>query len=105
MSRRVPNATVREIGAERIDGLLRMSEDSLRNGREDRARRYVDIARGISGKTRVKMPKDRRYCKGCHAPLVPGMSCTVRLSKHKVCIRCDLCGEVKRIPYLREQRT
>jgi ribonuclease P protein subunit RPR2 len=105
MSRRVPKATTQEIGAERIDKLLAMSEDAVRNGRDDRAVRYVDIARAISGKTRVKMPKDRKYCKGCHIPMMPGINCTVRLSNHKVCIRCDACGEVRRIPYIREQRT
>lgn len=104
MSRHVPNATIREIGAERIDKLLTMSEQAVRDGREDRARRYVDIATGISGKTRVKMPKDRKFCKSCHQPFMPGVNCTVRLSNHKVCIRCGMCGEIRRIPYIREQR-
>ena len=105
MSRRIPNATVREIGAERIDKLLNMSEQAVRDGRDDRARRYVELSRDISGKTRVKMPKGRRYCKNCHLPMMPGINCTVRLNNHKVCMRCDVCGEVRRIPYIREQRT
>ena len=104
MSRRIPNATIHDIGAERIDKLLAMSHEAVRNGRDDRARRYVDIAIGVSGKTRVRMPKDRKFCKNCHIPLMPGMNCTVRLSNHKVCITCTQCGEVRRIPYLREQR-
>lgn len=104
MSRRLPNATIHEIGEQRIDRLLDLSEESVRNGREDRARRYVDIARGVSGKTQVGMPKDRRYCKNCYLPMMPGINCTVRLSNHKVCIRCDACGVTKRIPYIREQR-
>ena len=105
MSRRPPNATIHEIGAERIDRLLTMSEEAVRIGREDRARRYVDIARAVSGKTRVKIPKDRKYCKNCRIPMMPGVNCTVRLSNHKVCMRGDACGEVRRIPYIREQRT
>jgi len=105
MSRRIPNAKVHEIGEERIDKLLTMSLEAVHDGRDDRARRYVGIARAISGKTRVKMPKERRYCKNCNLPMVPGKNCTVRLNKHKVCIRCDVCGEVRRIPYIREQRT
>ncbi len=104
MSRRIPNATVQEIGAERIEKLLTMSEEAVRKGREDRARRYIDIALGVSGKTRVRMPKDRKYCKNCHLPLMPGINCSVRLSNRKVCIRCDSCGEVRRIPYIREQK-
>ena len=104
MSRRIPNATVHEIGADRIDKLLTMSEEAAKNGRDDRARRYIDIAMGVSGKTRVRMPKDRKFCKNCHLPLLPGVNCTVRLSNHKVCIRCDACGEVRRLPYIKEQR-
>ncbi|MBQ7621811.1 MAG: ribonuclease P protein component 4, partial [Candidatus Methanomethylophilaceae archaeon] len=61
--------------------------------------------RAVSGKTRVKIPKDRKYCKNCRIPMMPGVNCTVRLSNHKVCMRCDACGEVRRIPYIREQRT
>jgi len=105
MSRHVPHATVREIGSDRIDRLLALSEKAVREGRDDRARRYIEIARGISGKTRVKMPKDRRFCKNCLLPMVPGVNCTVRLSNHKVCVRCDACGEVRRTPYIKEQRT
>lgn len=104
MSRRLPNATIQEIGAERIDKLLNLSVAAVREGRDDRARRYIEIARGVSGKTRVKMPKDQRYCKGCLLPMMPGVNCTVRLSNHKVCIRCDSCGWVRRMPYIREQR-
>jgi ribonuclease P protein subunit RPR2 len=105
MSRHLPNATVREIGAQRIDRLLTLSEQAVRDGREDRARRYVGIARAISAKTRVKMPKERMFCRRCNAPLMPGISCTVRLSNHKVTTTCNMCGEVRRHPYTREQRT
>ena len=104
MSRRIPNNVVREIGEERITKLLDLSEDAVRAGRDDRARRYVEIARSISGKTQVMMPKDRKYCKNCHLPMMPGVNCSVRLSNHKVCMTCDVCGEVRRIPYIREQR-
>ena len=82
-----------------------MSEEAVRNGRDDRARRYIEIAMAISGKTRVKMPKERRFCKNCHLPMMPGVNCTVRLSNHRVTMSCDACGEVRRIPYIREQRT
>ncbi len=105
MSRRIPNAVVHEIGEERISKLLDLSESAVREGKEDRARRYVEVARNISGKTQVAMPKDRKYCKNCFIPMMPGINCTVRLSNHKVCITCDRCGEVRRIPYIREQRT
>ncbi len=96
---------VREIGEERISKLLDLSETAVRAGRDDRAKRYVELARSISGKTQVEMPRNRRFCKNCNLPMLPGINCTVRLSNHKVCIRCDGCGEVRRVPYIREQRT
>lgn len=105
MSRRLPNAAIQQIGADRIDRLLALSEEAVRNGRDDRARRYIEIAMGISGKTRVRMPKEKRFCKNCHLPMMPGVNCTVRLSEHKVVTRCDACGEIRRLPYIREQRT
>jgi len=102
--RRIPNGTVSEIGAQRIDTLMDLSIQAVRDGREDRSKRYVDIARSVGMKTRVTMPKDRKYCKKCHVALVPGINCRVRLSNHKVCITCGTCGEVRRYPYIKEQK-
>ncbi len=103
--RRIPNGTVSEIGAHRIDTLMDLSAQAAKDGRDDRSRRYVEIARSVGMKARVKMPKDRKYCKNCHVALVPGISCRVRLSNHKVCITCDKCGEVRRYPYIKEQKS
>jgi ribonuclease P protein subunit RPR2 len=96
--------TVAEIGETRISRLMDMSVESLRNGDIDRSRRYVELARRVGMKTRGRIPKERMYCKDCLAPLVPGIDCTVRLSGHKVVTTCGLCGTVRRLPYLREQR-
>ncbi|MBQ8180270.1 MAG: ribonuclease P protein component 4 [Candidatus Methanomethylophilaceae archaeon] len=103
--RRVSNKTIAEIGSTRIAKLMDLSEDAVRAGNTDRARRYVWLARRIGMKTRVGMPRDRMYCKGCMVPLVPGVSCTVRLSDHRICTTCGMCGTVRRRPYIREQRT
>ena len=103
--RRVSQKTVSEIGTVRISRLLDMAEEAVRAGRPDRAHRYVDLARRIGMKTRVKIPRERRYCKQCLMPMMPGVNCTVRLSGHKVVITCGTCGKVRRIPYIKEQRT
>lgn len=103
--RRVSQKTLSEIGTARISRLLDLAEIAMKSGRPDRARRYVELARRIGMKTRVKMPRNRRFCKNCHVPLMPGVNCTVRLSQHKVVITCGECGTVRRIPYIKEQRT
>lgn len=103
-NRRISKEAKADIGAKRIERLLDLSEESVRIGREDRARRYVEIARNIGMKMCISLPKNRRYCKNCLLPMMPGVNCTVRLANHKVNIRCDVCGEVRRIPYIKEQR-
>lgn len=97
------NAKV-NIGKERIEILMNLAEKAVREGKEDRAARYVDIARRIGMKTRTGIPKEFRFCKGCFTPLVPGVSCTTRLNGHKVVTTCEICGTVRRVPYIREQR-
>lgn len=103
--RRISPKVVSEIGTTRIHRLLDLSEEAVMAGRPDRARRYVELARRIGMKTRVRMPKERGYCRNCMIPLMPGRTCSVRLSAHKVCITCGMCGTVRRIPYIKEQGT
>ncbi|MBR2254816.1 MAG: ribonuclease P protein component 4 [Candidatus Methanomethylophilaceae archaeon] len=105
MSRkRVGNRQLKDIGAERITRLMDLSVQALREGRPDRSTRYVELSRRISAKTKVRMPRDRPFCKGCMMPLVPGLSCTVRLSDHRVVTTCSSCGRIRRVPYIKEQR-
>ena len=103
--RRISQKDVSKIGADRIARLMALSEQAVRDGKEERARRYVDLARRIGMKTRTKIPQEWRYCKNCLIPLMPGRTCRVRLSSHKVCITCGMCGTVRRLPYIEEQRT
>ncbi len=81
-----------------------MADDAVKEGKPDRARRYVDLARRIGMKTRTGIPKEYRYCHDCLIPLIPGVNCTVRLNNGKVCMTCAECGVVKRQPYTREQK-
>ena len=101
--RRIPQRTLTEIGEARMTRLLAMAAEAVREGRVDRARRYVELARRVSAKTQVPMPPDAAFCKGCGVPLMPGMDCTVRLSNHMVCVKCGICGRIHRRPYLKEQ--
>lgn len=96
--------TTAKLGRERISILTGLAGEAVKNGEDGRAVRYVSLARRIGMKTRTEMPKGFRYCKGCSIPLVPGMNCRVRLGGHKVITVCGRCGEVRRMPYIREQR-
>jgi len=102
--RRISKNAVIGIGEERISILTELSKDALAGGRDDLAKRYVSLAGKIGKKTKVKMPAGFRYCKGCMLPLVPGINCTVRLTGGKMVTKCQRCGELKRMPYMKEKR-
>lgn len=104
MAKHIPKNVVRNIGSERVSILTDLSVKAAKEGKDERARRYVELSRAICGKTRVDMPDRFRYCKKCYLPLVPGTNCTVRLTGHKIVSRCKCCGTVWRMPYLKEQR-
>ena len=95
-------AEISGIAETRMEKLMAMSRERASSGDPVLARRYVDLARRISMRTKTKIPKEHIYCKKCLMPMVPGTSC-VRLGSRKVIIRCLECGGLKRIPYLREQ--
>ncbi len=101
--RRISQNVVNDIGKERMSRLMDLAEVAVREGKIDRARRYVDLARRIGGKCRLHMPKDRPYCSGCLVPLMPGLNCRVRVDGHMVRTTCGCCGEIARRPYIREQ--
>jgi len=96
-------AEISGIAETRMEKLMAMSRERASSGDPVLARRYVDLARRISMRTKTEMPKEYIYCKMCLMPMVPCTS-RVRLRNHKIMIRCLECGDLKRIPYLREQR-
>ena len=101
--RRIPQKVLNDIGRERIDRLLALATEAVREDRPERARRYVELAGRIGAKTQVPLPSDVPICHGCGIPLLPGRNCTVRLGNHMVCVTCGMCGEIRRRPYLKEQ--
>lgn len=103
MAKHLSRKDIRNIGNERIAVLTDLSRQAVRDGRDDRARRYVQLARAIGGKTQTGMPEGFRYCKECLLPLMPGTNCRIRLTGGKITVSC-VCGGVRRMPYLKEQR-
>jgi ribonuclease P protein subunit RPR2 len=101
--RRISKNAVVSIGEERISILTELSEEALKEGNKERARRYVSLAVRIGRKTKAKMPAEFKYCKKCMMPLVPGVSSMVRLTSGKVVTTCNECGTLKRMPYLKER--
>ena len=100
------NRENKKIAMERIHCLFREAEKMAKENKMELCRRYVEIARKISMKYLVRIPKiyRLRFCKKCLSYLVPGKNCRVRLKKSKVVVTCLNCGNKKRYPYLRETK-
>lgn len=103
--RRISNDRIERIAEERIAVLTRLSQEALREGRKDRAQRYVTLALRICQKTRTEMPEGFAFCKRCHTPLVPGINQRVRVGRTRVVSTCGECGAIRRQPYIKEKRT
>jgi ribonuclease P protein subunit RPR2 len=94
-------AAVASVAAERFQILLDQAKKmALTN--ENLSRRYVSLARKISSRTKVRIPRESKMylCKGCGLALVPGHNAKVRLHGHTtgLVISCLSCGAVKRYP-------
>ncbi|HDI01569.1 MAG TPA: ribonuclease P [Candidatus Bathyarchaeota archaeon] len=94
--------TERAIALRRIRRLFQLA---LEVAKQDLALadRYVEIARRIAMRARIRMPREykRLICKGCKRLLLPGLTCRVRLQPRRephVAITCLRCGHVFRMP-------
>ncbi|MEF8879438.1 MAG: ribonuclease P [Candidatus Thermoplasmatota archaeon] len=90
----------KKIARQRIHRLFNMAEQAALNKKIDRANRYVEIARKLSMRHLVKIPRKykRRFCKHCYHYLLPGVTCRIRIHKGKVVFYCYNCKKFFRIP-------
>jgi ribonuclease P protein subunit RPR2 len=97
-------SAVASVARERIEILIAQAREMAEKN-EDLSRRYVNLARRISERTKVRIPSElKRYlCKGCGIALVPGRNVKVRLHAHNsgIVITCLSCGAVRRYPVAR----
>jgi len=107
MPRRRKRGSERRIALERIETLFRLAEKEALQENVTRANRYASLAAKIGMRYNVRIPREfkRRYCRKCHAFLVPGVNCRVRVARGKVTTTCGACGDIRRFPYLREKRS
>ncbi len=85
---------------ERIERLHALAREAAIEGRDDRAREYVRVARRIAERNRCPLPrKFKRFtCDACDRYLRPGRNCRVRTQDGHVVITCE-CGTQARYPY------
>jgi len=86
------------IAKERVVYLIKRAEE-WKNKDYELARRYVELAKRIAMRYRVRIPKELKtiYCKKCLYPYKEGKF-RVRVRKRRVIITCLNCGFERRIP-------
>ena len=106
--RKVKKKIIQIIAQERIDELFKLADDQLHLHHDKiKANRYAHLARRISMKSNVKIPKKykRRVCPSCKSYMLPGFNCRVRVRTNRnphVVQTCLDCNQKKR--YLIKKR-
>lgn len=97
----------RKIASERINVLFSLAEKYSLKGNTQRANRYAYLAWKIGMRYNVTIPGHlkRRYCRGCHTFLRPGINCRVRLTGDRITMVCESCGRLYRYPIVRERES
>ena len=88
---------MKQIAKERITYLFEQAKKTF-NKHPSLSNRYVTLARKLSMKYKVQIPRElkRRFCKHCYKYLMPGNNCRVRTKKGKVVYYCLNCKKYMR---------
>jgi len=90
----------KKIAEKRITQLFLMAERNAQKGKNDLADRYVYLARKISMRYLVPIPKQFKhcFCKHCYSYLLPYVTCRIRINHGKIVIYCYKCKKYTRVP-------
>lgn len=97
-------ALLRDIARQRVQWLFYLATIRAKRGDIDLARRYIEIMLRVASKAKLKLPRrlKRSYCRRCYAPLIPGITLSVRIRSEgkgsRVVYKCLLCGWIRRFP-------
>jgi ribonuclease P protein subunit RPR2 len=97
MAERSKNSATKKIAGERIAVLFEQAERIFHQDPE-MSNRYVDLARRIAMRQRVRIFRAfrRRFCHHCYAFLVPGENMRVRVHRGNVVVTCRACNRKTR---------
>jgi ribonuclease P protein subunit RPR2 len=95
----------KKIATERINVLFGLAEKYGLKGNTQRANRYAHLAWKIGMRYNVTIPGNlkRKYCRGCHTFLRPGINCRIRLTGDRITMVCENCGRCYRQPIVKER--
>ena len=101
---------LRDLAIQRMKWLFRLGVEAARENRIDLARRYGELIRLISQRTRIKIPKriKRWICKNCNSIMVPGITARIRIRRDGAALRvvttCLACGYIHRYEFVERKR-
>jgi len=98
------SAGQKAIALERIKTLFKEAREVFKRDKE-LANRYVELARKIAMKYKVRIPSElqKQFCKHCYKFLMPDVNCRIRLHNKKVVYYCLECKKFMRFPYIKNQ--
>ena len=75
--------------------------EAVKNKNITLSQRYVILARKLSLKKKVKIPKElkRRFCKYCYTYFIAGKNYAVRITGKTITYTCKNCGKWMRFGY------
>jgi len=83
-----------------MDRLFELTEQEMRRGRRERAKRYIELARRIGMRYNVPVGKwKRRFCSRCLSYYIFPVNASVRVDRGKIIIKCANCDGISRYPY------
>jgi ribonuclease P protein subunit RPR2 len=88
------------IAKQRINKLFELADRNALSDRLFFSDKYVQLARKISMRYLVKIPREhrRKFCKHCYSYLLPPLTSRIRIHRGKVIIYCNNCKKYTRIP-------
>ncbi|MCX6676146.1 MAG: ribonuclease P [Methanothrix sp.] len=99
MRRRKDNQKIRDLARQRMERLFLLAAEQ-HDLHPERSGRYVQIARQISTRNRVRIPVHlkRHFCRGCGC-FLPASGTRTRLREGVLTTTCLSCGKHTRRPY------
>jgi ribonuclease P protein subunit RPR2 len=96
------NPATKKIAKERISELFVQAKQAY-SDHPERSNRYVDLARKIAMRQRVRIDREfrRQYCHHCYTFLVPGSNMRVRVHDGNVVVTCGSCNKKMRYRVVR----
>ncbi len=94
--------STKQIALQRVHTLFSLAKEVAREDPQ-LAQRYVQIARRVAMRTRLRLPHEYRslICRKCKSFILPGVNCRIRIQQRRephMVITCLSCGGHTRIP-------